>query len=503
MRGTRETESRDARIPPRTRAAGWVLLLLPVLAGIGLAPTGAGARPEEPAEAVEEISWLTDVMAGFEKAAKEKKVLMICINARDTAGEKMETAAKALRDVVYKDPAVVAKAREFVCVFLTPGGSSDDYGELRLRFGIEGDIVSPQHVFAEGDHLMGEKPLLRRQYWRYGAGEAAIKAMLALMDKALVAYRVQQNLPDPPPPDPQGRTTWIGTMLELVRGTDVATRLGALRMLVENDNKDDCTSALVPLVTELGEAGRTDALRDVVRVLGVPGLEAAALALHPLLGHKDETIRGNVAVTLEYIGSRSSAEFLLAQARKEKDVHIANHIYRALGRCGRDDPKAVKRLLSRSTPKKDEFACYGPAIGLGYLGTNAKAARSIERKLAKLGSPFRGTDYGEHIVARAILIWGLGELRDPKSAKFIREKLMKPLEEEKAWAKERVLAFYEAVAKKCEGVGGTQPVIESGVYSVLWYERGRELLDEYRIGRSVKRFAPKGEWGRRPDLEED
>ncbi len=79
---------------------------------------------------------------------------------------------------------------------------------------------------------------------------------------------------------------------------------------------------------------------------------------------------------------------------------------------------------------------------------------------------------------------------------------MKPLEEEKAWGKARVMAFYEAVARKCEGQDDTQQAIDAGVGGVLWYERGRELLDEYRIGRSVKAFAPKGEWGRDPDQEE-
>ena len=100
-------------------------------------------------------------------------------------------------------------------------------------------------------------------------------------------------------------------------------------------------------------------------------------------------------------------------------------------------------------------------------------------------------------------MWSLGEIRDPKSAKFIRAKLMKPLEEEKAWAKPRVLAFYEGVARKCEGQGDTQPAIDAGVGGVLWYERGRELLDEFRIGRDVAKFKPKGEWGRRPEQEED
>jgi hypothetical protein len=479
----------------RKRAAIGCILVLALLAGAG-GTRSAAAGPEEG------IAWVHKVVEGFEKAAAEQKVLMICINAKDTPGEKMEYAAKALREVIYKDPSVIVKSREFVCVYLTPEGSTDDYGEMRIRFGIEDKIVSPQHIFAAPDHLEGSKPLVRRQYWNYGSGEYAVKAMLDLMDKALIAYRVQQNLPDPPPAEPAGRKAWIGKMLDMVRTNDDAVRLGALRMLVEYDEKNDCTAALVPLVTEFAEADKARPLADVIRVLGVPGLDAAAEAIHPLLAHREDDIRGNAAVTLEYIGCPASAEPLLARAKKEKNEHIANHLYRALGRCAKDDAKVTKRLLKLSTPKKEAFPCYGPGIALGYAARSEKVARSIEKKLAKLGSPFTGFEYGKNTVVRAILMWALSHHGDAKSASFIRKKLMEPLEDEKAWGKGQVMSFYEAVARKCDGQADQDGAIEAGVYGVLWWERGHELLDEYRIGRSVAQFAPKGEWGRKPDEED-
>ena len=48
---------------------------------------------------------------------------------------------------------------------------------LRL-LGIEGDIVSPQHIFV---HPSGDKILLRREYWSHGKGEEAVTALLAMM----------------------------------------------------------------------------------------------------------------------------------------------------------------------------------------------------------------------------------------------------------------------------------------------------------------------------------
>ena len=77
---------------------------------------------------------------------------------------------------------------------MTAEGSSADYGELRLRLGIDGLIVSPQHIFVHPKHADGAKPLFREQYWRYGSGPEAAKMLIAMMDKALAAYRKAQTV---------------------------------------------------------------------------------------------------------------------------------------------------------------------------------------------------------------------------------------------------------------------------------------------------------------------
>ena len=150
----------------RRRTTLLVTALLVAFALPALGPRTARAEPD--AEPAETIAWLHDVVAGFERAAAEKKVLMICINAKHAIGEREEPAAKGLREVVYLDPAVVEKSRgSFVCVFLTAEGSSEDYGELALPLGVDGYIVSPQHIFAH-PHTSGTKPLVRKEYWPYG-----------------------------------------------------------------------------------------------------------------------------------------------------------------------------------------------------------------------------------------------------------------------------------------------------------------------------------------------
>ena len=54
---------------------------------------------------------------------------------------------------------------------LRPAGNSADYGELRA-LGIEGLIVSPQHIFV---HPNGEKILVRQEYWSHGSVRPASK----------------------------------------------------------------------------------------------------------------------------------------------------------------------------------------------------------------------------------------------------------------------------------------------------------------------------------------
>ena len=106
---------------------------------------------------------------------------MICINAKRVGGFRPEPAAKELRTRTYKDDKVIDLSASFVCAFLTAEGTSEDYGELRLRYGIDGDIVSPQHVFAYPDG----KLIFRREYWPYGTGQDSVKALLGMMQRAL------------------------------------------------------------------------------------------------------------------------------------------------------------------------------------------------------------------------------------------------------------------------------------------------------------------------------
>lgn len=501
----------NPRATPRPAALLVVCVLLALLPRVGRGEPEPGDT--KPAET---IAWMHDLPAAFEQAAAEKKVVMICINARNAIGEREEPAAKGLREVVYLDPAVVEKSRNFVCVLLTAEGSSEDYGELRYRLGVDGFIVSPQHIFAHPEHEIGVKPLVRKQYWPHGTDEAAVEALLALMDEALAAYRARERMPDAPSDpgsdDPEGRTAppsgaeraaWIAELIGLIQGEEEAVRRHALSTLVAHDEQGDCTVPLIPLLEEFEERKRVDALVDVVRTLAVPELEAATPALHELLKHKDADVRANVAVTLETIGCAASTKPLLARVKREKDEAIANHMYRAIGRCGAGDAAARKRLLRHSLPGKEgDFGSFGPVIGLAYFEGDAKLARSLEKQILKLGPPFQ-EGKNAHTFLRAVLIWCLSEVRDPETAPFLRKRVLKPLEDETSPWKGTLVKLCDAVARKCEGRDDVQRDVDAGITWHLWSDDARALADGFRRGRNMRKFVPKGEWGNTPPDEDD
>ena len=132
------------------------------------------------ARAAGKIDWKKTLAEGLQNAKDTDRVLLICINAKTVQGEKIEPAAKGLREIVYLDDRIVKRSRDFVCVMLTPTSSSTDYAEL-TALGIGGEIISPQHIFVNS---AGTKVLLRKEYWSHGSGEKAVEKLLELMVKA-------------------------------------------------------------------------------------------------------------------------------------------------------------------------------------------------------------------------------------------------------------------------------------------------------------------------------
>jgi len=310
------------------------------------------------------------------------------------------------------------------------------------------------------------------------------------------------------PKDPEARSAWIMKQVELVRTGDPAERKAAITSLAKADKDGDCIHPLIALMAE--NKKDTALLVAIIRGLGRNGLVLAAPAIADQLTHKKKAVRGNAAVSLEYIGGRDPKVLaaLRKHAAREKDAAIANHAYRALGRCGVKDSKVRALLLRKALGAKSEFASYGPCIGLAYFEKDEKVARGVEKLLMKIGVPGGGKQGGDrrglaNAVKRSLVSWTLANVGDPKSANFVIDTLIAGLEHSQApWA-EGLRRFWNDVARVCDGEKERMPFVEGGVRGAVGFIKRlnperygaetRSLMDEYRKGRESAGFRPKGD----------
>jgi len=310
------------------------------------------------------------------------------------------------------------------------------------------------------------------------------------------------------PTDPAARAAWIQEQLEQVLTGAKAARETAIRSLAKADHDGDCVHPLVALMQEKENKKDLALLVAIIRGLGRNGLEIAAPAIADELTHKKKAVRGNAAVSLEYIGSRDRK--VLAALRKhvarEKDAAIANHAYRALGRCGVKEAEVRALLLRKALGAKSEFASYGPCIALAYFERDPKVARGVEKLLKKIGVPGGGKSGrggAANAVKRSLVSWTLANVGDPQSANFVIDELMPRLENNRNPWGAGLREFWNNVARVCDGEKERMPFVEGGVRGAVSFLKGgnldrygaetRNLMDEYRKGRESAGFTPKGD----------
>jgi len=458
-------------------------LFLPAIAlalvrGLPVHAGGPPPTPAPPPAASPYIDWQPGVIAAFDTAKKEGKPLFLAINAERVLGKaRVEPAGKELREHTYLDPAVVAKSRAFVCILLRPDGTGADYDELRARLGIQGEIVSPQHVFVHADGALID----RKEYWSHGAGAASVTALLGLMDAALVAHRakVDMNAPGAVGTPEERRAAWIHDRIAKVRagGSEPAARDVSVQELVRGDQQGDCVTPLCALLLEPKRDPGTAVA--ILRGLGKPGLVAAVAPAAQMLDDSTDAVRSNAAVTLEYIGSATAIEPLTKRLTKEKDELVRNNCCRALGHCGAKQEAVRKALLRELQTAKSNRLSTGPAIGLSYFDRDPEAARGIEKILAP------GVDWQK----RAFALYALTQIRDPKSAEFVREKVLKT---EKNQAAIPFLTAVVAVLAGTDAGGQAERDVTRGMESALGTlgDNGGDA----RKGRDQSEFVPNGEF---------
>lgn len=285
------------------------------------------------------------------------------------------------------------------------------------------------------------------------------------------------DAPAAPAPDP--RKAWRDeTIAKIKAAADALTRNATIREFVKQDQKGDCVDALCVLALESKKDKSPDLRVSIVRALGRPGLAAAVPTLLGLVEDKDDEVRSNVYVSLEYIGAVTAVDALTKRLPKEKDDARYDNVCRALGHCGAKQDAVRKTLIHEMNTAKSDRAIAGPVIGLTYFEKDADVARAVEKAAAKEGER----------VKKSFLLWALTEIKDPKSAEFVKKEIL---------PKETVplaLGFDNAIYNVLSGNddGSAQVVVSQGMGWVLGQVGG--ISDSARLGREDAGFQPKGEF---------
>jgi HEAT repeat protein len=362
-----------------------------------------------PARAAEtEIAWRPGLAKAFEEAKAAGKAVFVAINAERVDAGRVEPASRLLREEVYRHPDVVARSRDLVCVLLTDPISEADGAELRARFGVGGDIVSPQHLLAHADGAT----ILRKEYWPHPDLASSVEALTALMTRAAKANEARRALPARGA-DAASKAAWVAAALALCRtGADVELRRAAAREVVADDASGDGAAALGGLLSSSKEAKKDDVavLVEVARLLGRPGAERAVPGLCAALESKDAALRSEAAVSLEHVGSAAAVPALVSRVGKEKDEAARCNACRALGRCGARDASAKAALLRELRSARTDRAAVGPLVGLSYFEGDADVARAVEGAARKDDKPLR----------LAAVCFALGEIGDAGSREPLR-----------------------------------------------------------------------------------
>ncbi|MHC4924920.1 MAG: HEAT repeat domain-containing protein [Planctomycetota bacterium] len=456
-----------------------------------------------------EIDWAPSLVSGMKEAKEFKRLVMVCVNAKHVDGRtEEEPAAKGLREVVYKNPKIVKRSMDFVCVFLKPTGAPADY-EILYGMGMSGTITSPQHIFIDPQ---APRIVLRKPYWSHGKGEKAVEALLKMMDDAELAAKGEApkepgKAAKAPAPGTPERERWISARVERV-AAGAEDKDAALVDLAGNDHEGDCVTPLADLMKERKKDA--DFLVPVIRALGRDGLKTAAVPVSTYLSHRDPKVRGNAAVTLEYIGSddKKVISALSKLAGKAKEPLVAAHAWRALGRCGTKNKKVRSMLLKAASSSKSDFESYGPYVGLAYFEKDKAAARAVEKQLKQIGIPGGRRGGGRGGIKRGLVSWTLASIGDTGSATFFKEEMLGGLKNVKAFWVDGLRRYWESCQAACMGEEGALEEVTTGVGVFVSFSQGfggrggrmtssdeepPTLMDECREGRDNSTFKPKGD----------
>ncbi len=365
-----------------------------------------------------QIRWAKSLDVALATAKSEKKPILICVNMdNDAANDRFVKEH-------YRDAKVVAKSRQFVCLFISKFRHQPDSdghcpragfiscgdhvaAELAVRktYFNSNEVVAPQHVF-----LRPNGKLLRSKLYFVTKAE-----LLALWDSVLgelfpkrLAKTETKAKSGDKKKDTPARTKEAG------EGEKTARELKALiiqstfknkikelaRQLIKRDKDQEAKTVLAELLSD--KKAPVIRLSGMALAYGFKGDKAGIVVLEELLKHSDPLVRSHVAVAFEDTAEETAVRPLIAQLKKEKEERVRKNLVRALGTCG-PNTKTVEAVLLKSLRDKSRLVQRNAAIALGNFEVGSKAEKYLLTMALRSGGGRRGGGRGRRQSNQAAL----------------------------------------------------------------------------------------------------
>ncbi|MFT7616628.1 MAG: HEAT repeat protein [Planctomycetota bacterium] len=394
-----------------------------------------------------QISWAKSLDSALAKAKAENKPLLICMNMdKDVANDRMAREH-------YHDPAIVAKTKEFVCVFVSRFKHTKDdtktcgrCGHITCKEHIKADlavrelyfensisVVAPQHVF-----LRPDGKLLRTKLYFLTKPE-----LLSLMDSVLRELfperfkkpeeakeeEVKEEAPKGEKKDEEktGEDEEPKTVAELkdliVKSSEVEEIKEFARELINRKKDQEAIDILEAFLTD--KKSPVLRLQGLMLAYGFKDHKEGVPKIIRFLKHKDPSVRSHTAVALEDIGDESALKPLNSRMKREKEDAVRKNLVRAIGVCGKKKKKTQTPLL-KLLRDKTRLVQRNAALALGNFEKGGKAEKALLQMAFQVGGGGRGGRGGfGRIQNNQAALYALVQMGSEKAKKKTEEQIEK------------------------------------------------------------------------------
>jgi hypothetical protein len=412
-----------------------------LLATIALSLFGLGNS--EPA-AGGQITWEKSYESALELARKSDRPVFIAANTDD------ESRSELLAKSIYRDEDIARLSK--LTVNLVASQSTHGAGDKCPRFGsiacadhkkvasrttpapflanAKGFVASPQHVW-----LDPQGAVLLSIPWEVSKEELAwcfVAALRRLDPKCAVELPKGSHPPhrllmkacyEPAPDDEHGRGLTPLESAAWVKAYKQSSKSFPASVLL-TDEEPVLKIESLEFRTYLNEATDPKFAQHRIRLIGAVAPASYWKMLEPYAMHTNETIRHEIAVAFEQMGTPSALKAIGAALDKEKSLLVRGSWLRALGSCGFADKSVAQTLSVTARTDAQDSLRRSALIGLGYALPSADVRTLLFEKLS-------GDDHGDAVAAACAIAMtrdpayalGLGKLCDTCTDPKLKESL--------------------------------------------------------------------------------